>query len=749
MGFFRWLWYLLFPPSAPAFPPEHAETRALWREAQRLAAAARLSLSPGDWSAATAARLCEERGLDPDDDLAERLTALVEALLEASGLYDFPPDAALDYALSDLAEGVRLREELRQKILFLKQPEHYEGLTEALVTDLLAGLLSVIEAPPSESGRAGFRVPLLSCVPDIGGIIGGLVARVYAEDIRRTPLFTSLRDRLLENLEAVSKEPVSPAEYVKKKGLEPVEALDTFLRGTPFLDVFAASLPFAIPEAARFEHLHVLAGSGHGKTQALQMLILADIERAKRERFGFALIDSQGDLIDKLTRLDVFEPEDGPLADRLILIDPNDIRHPAGLNLFDYDLDRFQSFSEVEREKIFFGVIDLYTYLFSSLLGAELTQKQGVVFTHLARAMLSLPHPTIYTLYDFVEDGSQFRPHLEKLDGAARRFFDKQFFAPAYNATRQQILTRLDGILANPVLERMFAHPKNHLDLFGAMQDGKIVVINTAKDLLKTEGSALLGRFFVALTVQATLARAAVRERDRTPFHLYLDEAQEYFDQKTAELLTQGRKYRVGVTLAHQDLKQLDTQLRATVKGSVSIRLAGGVNHDDALELSKEMQCSPAYIQGMRKHERRGYTEFACYVRHHTPHPVTLAVPFGAMERLPAMSAPAYMQLLDANRARVARMPELPAPSPAATAGGAEGLVRGEPGKQPPETRMAADLLSESAVSVAPPPPAEPGPQPRRPKARRERDKPVQPADALDFEISVTPRAVKEEATNT
>jgi hypothetical protein len=742
MGFFRWLWYLLFPPLAPAFPPEHAETRALWREAQRLAAAVRLSLYPGDWARDTATRLCREGDLDPYGDLAERLTTLAEALLEASGLYDFPPDAALDYALSDMAEGMRLREELRQKILFLKQPEHHEGLVEELVTDILAGLLSAVEAPPSAPGRQGFCVPLLSCVADLGGAINGLVARVYAEDIRRTPLFTPLRDRLMENLEAASKEPIAPRDYLKKKGLEPAEALDTFLRGTPFLDVFAASLPFAIPEAARFEHLHVLAGSGHGKTQALQMLILADIERAKRERFGFALIDSQGDLIEKLTRLDVFEPEAGPLADRLILIDPNDIRHPAGLNLFDYDLDRFHSFSEVEREKIFFGVIDLYTYLFSSLLGAELTQKQGVVFTHLARAMLSLPHPTIYTLYDFVEDGSQFRPHLEKLDGAARRFFEKQFFAPAYNATRQQILTRLDGILANPVLERMFAHPKNNLDLFGAMQDGKIVVINTAKDLLKTEGSALLGRFFVALTVQATLARAAVRERDRTPFHLYLDEAQEYFDQKTAELLTQGRKYRVGVTLAHQDLKQLDTQLRATVKGSVSIRLAGGVNHDDASELAKEMQCSPAYIQGMRKNTRQGYTEFACYVRHHTPHPVTLAVPFGAMERLPGMSAPAYMQLLDANRARVARMPALPSPSPASTTGEAEGLVRGEPREQPPKTRTAADPPPESAVSVAPAS-AEPEPPPRQ-MARRE--KTVQPADALDFEICVTPR-VSSEAT--
>jgi hypothetical protein len=451
-GFFRWLWYLLFPPSAPLYPPEQQETRALWRQAKSLAAAAPLSLYPGTWARETVADECWRWDIDPAGSFGEALTALTEALLEGSGLYGFPPEAALDCALSDMGEGVRLREELRQKILLLKSPQHYEGLIEQFITDILAGLLSAIEAPPSERGAAGFRVPLLSCVADIGGTIEGLMARVYDEDLRRTPLFSGIRDRFTATLEALSpKEAVSPTEYVKKKGLEPAEALETFLRGSPFLDVFAASLPFAIPPAARFEHMHVLAGSGHGKTQALQQLIMADIERATRERFGFALIDSQGDLIGKLTRLDVFEPEEGPLADRLILIDPNDIKHPAGLNLFDYNLERFQGFSDVEREKIFFGVIDLYTYIFSSLLGAELTQKQGVVFTHLARAMLSLPNPTLDTFRDFIEDGNQFRPYIEKMEGSARRFFEKQFFTNTYSATRDQILTRLEGITANPV----------------------------------------------------------------------------------------------------------------------------------------------------------------------------------------------------------------------------------------------------------------------------------------------------------
>ncbi|WP_221067469.1 type IV secretory system conjugative DNA transfer family protein [Methylomagnum ishizawai] len=738
----RWRWHFLFPPQAPRFPPEQRETRALWHEARQLAATARLSLHPGPWAAETARCLCGDAGLDPEGDLAEALETLAGELLEASGLYGFPPDAALDYALSDLAEGLALREELRDKILLLREAQRHEATVRDYVADILAGLLASVEAPPSERGQGAFRVPLLSCVEDAPALVEGIVGRTLDDAIRHTSLFRGLRDRLMDNLDAVSDE-LTPREYARKKKLDPAETLETYLKGTPFLPAFAASLPFSIPQSARFEHTHVVAGSGHGKTQTLQHLILADLDRARRERFGFALIDSQGDLIARLTRLSLFDPEGGELAGRLTIIDPNDLKHPAGLNLFDYDLDRFQGFSEVEREKIFHGVLELYAYIFSSLLGAELTQKQGVVFTNLARAMLVMPDPTIYTFYDFVEDGTKFKPYIEKLDGIPRRFFETQFFTNAYSQTRQQIVTRLLGVLGNPAFERMFAHPKNNVDMFGAMQAGQVVVVNTAKDLLKSEGSSILGRFFVALIVQATLARAAVPERERTPYHVYIDEAQEYFDRKTDELLNQGRKFRVGVTLAHQHLNQLDTELRATLKASTSVKLVGGVNHADALALAQEMNCSAEFVQSMRKRERQGHTEFACYVRHHTPQPVRLAVPLGAMERLPRMDAEAHARLIEDNRARVARRPELPPPErPEEASGGDGATVDVNIGTEAEsQARPATEAGPEPTGTTARPRRYSPktprsGPKPPPQEPLRGEDGHIRPKDDLDFYVS-------------
>ncbi len=103
----------------------------------------------------------------------------------------------------------------------------------------------------------------------------------------------------------------------------------------------------------------------------------------------------------------------------------------------------------------------------------------------------------------------------------------------------------------------MFAQRENKLDLFEALNAGKIILVNTAKDLLKDDGSALFGRFFIAMLSQAALERSTIPEWKRTPTFVYVDEAQEYFDDKIETILSQARKYRVGITLAHQTLDQL------------------------------------------------------------------------------------------------------------------------------------------------------------------------------------------------
>ena len=136
--------------------------------------------------------------------------------------------------------------------------------------------------------------------------------------------------------------------------------------------------------------------------------------------------------------------------------------------------------------------------------------------------------------------------------------------------------------------------------MFDAMQNGKVVLINTSKALLKSDASALFGRYMIALTIKAAFER--VTTAARKPAFLIVDEAAEYFDDNVETLLSQARKFNLGVVLAHQHLDQLSTGLRSSVAANTSIKLAGGVSDKDARALAADMRTDADFITGMAKH---------------------------------------------------------------------------------------------------------------------------------------------------
>src|SRR5205823_4333968 len=111
---------------------------------------------------------------------------------------------------------------------------------------------------------------------------------------------------------------------------------------------------------------------------------------------------------------------------------------------------------------------------------------------------------------------------------------------------------RTAALVATGVLDRMFSHTRNKVNLFAEMNKGSLILINTAKDLLKQEGTEILGRFFIALITQAAQERASIPEANRMPTFVYIDEAHDYFDESMENLFNQARKYAVGLCVAHQ-----------------------------------------------------------------------------------------------------------------------------------------------------------------------------------------------------
>jgi len=548
-----------------------------------------------------------------------------------------------------------------------------------------------------------FEVPLIDLLDDPAQSVEDLFKLPYDDETFRLDLFLRLREVSVHNYLLASGLPptahpkehehrlVMPTAQKRKTGSELSEM---YLAGSPLRALVELPVPFQIPDERRFEHCHIVGGTGHGKTQLMQRLIYSDLLAAAEDGRSVVVIDSQGDLIDKLLRLELFAPGHAAgLCERLILVDPADVAFPAALNLFDPHLDRAGSYGAADRERVLNGVIELYELFFGAFLGAELTQKQGVVFKYLARLMLAVPGATIHTLMQIMEDGRPFKPHMDGLDGSARHFFETEFFHPAFAATKKQILRRLWGVLSTPAFERLFTQRQNKLDLFAAMNEGKIVLLSTAKDLLKREGSQLLGRFFIAMIAQAALERSTLPERLRNPAFVYVDEAQEYFDDSIDAILTQARKYRVGLTLAHQTLDQLSPQLRSSILANTSMKCAGGVSMKDARVLADELRTTPEFITGMRRRGER--TEFALWVKQLTGQAIRLSVPLGFLERQPTLEVEDFNALIAANRTRycgtLADVPRFEAP---------------------------AKPLPEPEQRVEAPAPAMPQPRPQEPRAQ-------------------------------
>jgi len=595
------------------------------------------------------------------------VTALEDVLvLEAHAFAVSSNDFA---GMAPLEAAFHLRRTAETLDRFLDAADDFQVLA-AHLSQAFAAIVTAVPASvrSAQSDAATLTTPLVNVLAGAPQLLSNVMRSLSHPDlVARGHAFT-LRATLERNLCLASglepgvEHPAHRLKLPDSQRLAPEALASLYFRDTPLLPLLMTPVAIVLPFATRFEHTHIVAGSGHGKTQTLQRLILDDLSMPDPP--ALVIVDSQGEMLDKIARLAVFDPVHGRLRDRLVIVDPRDVSHPPALNLFAVSRGRHRTYDAATSEQLINGVIELFDYIFGALLGADLTQKQGVVFRYLARLMLVIPGATIQTLREVLENADPYLPYMQQLSGAARGFFQHQFFARDFTATKTQILRRLWGVLEQPTFERMLSAPDNKLDLYDLMQSGKIVLVNTAKDFMQAERSAILGRMFIAMTLQAALERAALPAARRRPAFLVIDEAADYFDTSIDHLLVQARKYHVGICLAHQHMDQLNGGLRASIAANTSVKLAGGVAWSDARSLAPDLRTTPEFILAQEKSATASC--FALFVRNLTPQAIALTVPFGCLEAAPHMTEASFALVVDANRRQVSQTTSPPAPLPAA-----------------------------------------------------------------------------------
>lgn len=563
-----------------------------------------------------------------------------ELLALETTIFSFP-EIELETGVLSLKEHVDLRRYLRAKQHFLANDERVGELLIATLAGLFREVIPLLPKLDDSTDEAPLTVPTVCLLRDAGDLIARLIATVCQRELAESGLFSTLQQQLYRNVCLASG--VSPDDEKPRKrlveaddsDLAPVELVETYLRDTPFVDLFLCPVPFTIPEKTRFEHQWIVAPPGAGKSTLLQYLILRDLELVVADQASIVVMESNRDLIKAVEGLRIFAPG-GRLDGKLVVIDAEDIEWPVALNLFDVGMNETQSYSPAEHEGFRNAVLALYDYIFSALLSAEMTSRQNTLFHFTIELLLSIPSATLDTLIDLMQPRglTQFEQYLPTLDPDARRFFELKFNSKEFDRTKEQVVDRLFAVKRIRTLSRMFAAPKSKFDFFAEMGAAKVILVNVPQSLLQEDGVEIVGRFFISMILLAAHKRQLLPREKRLPCFVYLDECQDFIkrDPKIPVILDQARKLNVGLVLAHQRLQQLEPRVLDALYGATAIKFASKVSDAAAHALARDMHTTPEFILDQPRYH------FAAYIRGLTASALSVGIPATDMNALPRMT---------------------------------------------------------------------------------------------------------------
>jgi hypothetical protein len=320
----------------------------------------------------------------------------------------------------------------------------------------------------------------------------------------------------------------------------------------------------------RTRHAHIIGASGTGKSTLLFNLIRQDIENGE----GVALLDPHGDLVDRI--LGVIPP--GRIDD-VVLVNPSDLEFPIGFNIL-------QAHSEEEKNLLASDLVAVFQRL-STSWGDQMNS----VFQNAILAFLeSDRHGTIADLRRFLIEPPFRNEFLKSVrDSEIVYYWQKSFPHLSGNKSIGSILTRLDTFLAQKPIRHMVSQPENRLDFAHIMDSGKIFLAKLPEGLLGRENSYLLGSLLVSKFQQIAMSRQAQQITARRDFWLYIDEFANFITPSMAEILSGARKYRIGLTLAHHELHQLqrNPEVASAVMTHPYTRIVFRVGDDDAKKLAE------------------------------------------------------------------------------------------------------------------------------------------------------------------
>ncbi len=318
---------------------------------------------------------------------------------------------------------------------------------------------------------------------------------------------------------------------------------------------------FGIKSRDRTRHMYVIGKSGVGKSTLLENMAIQDIARGE----GLAVLDPHGSFAEKM--LD-YIPEHR-IKD-VIYFAPFDTEYPISFNVME----------DVGADKRHFVASGLMS-TFKKIWVDAWSARMEYILNNILLALLEYPDATLLGVNRMLSDKAFRDKVVSKITDPGVKAFWSEEFAKYGDRYMQEagaaIQNKIGQFTANPLIRNIIGQPKSSFDIREAMDNQKILIVNLSKGRIGEQNTALLGSMIITKIYLAAMSRAdasPARLAELPNFYFYVDEFQSFANESFANILSEARKYKLGLIIAHQYVAQMEESVRDAVFGNVGTSIS-------------------------------------------------------------------------------------------------------------------------------------------------------------------------------
>lgn len=368
-----------------------------------------------------------------------------------------------------------------------------------------------------------------------------------------------------------------PTHHLKKPGEEKTQEEDICLFGqTNFRNQMRR---FGVKTDDRRRHMYVVGKTGMGKTTMMENMVLQDIYKGH----GLGVVDPHGDFAEKI--INFIPPH---RINDVVYFNPADTQYPIGFNVLEVK-------NEEQRHLVTAGLMGIFKKIWPDVWSSRMEY----ILNNTLAALLEYPGSTLLGINRLLAEKAYRRRVIKKVKDPVIKGFWQNEFAQYNDRYAQEavapIQNKIGQFLSANVIRNMVAQVKSTIDVRDIMDSGKIFIMNLAKGRIGEDNSRLLGGMLITKLQLAAMERVDIPEEERKDFFLYVDEFQNFASPSFANILSEARKYRLSLIMAHQYVAQLDEVVADAVFGNVGTIVTFRVGGADAEMLVKEF--TPTFME--------------------------------------------------------------------------------------------------------------------------------------------------------